>query len=176
MLPVAASLDALARELRERGSMLVVGGAAESGANFNVVPGSAWFSADLRFDPSGDLDDELDLLLTTIDEAATAAGADVRVQVLQRQPAAATDERHPAARALAGAIEAVEGASARFELCPGVLDTRWYAQLGVPAFAYGAGLLEVSHGPEEYVDEAALRRCAAVYALAAGSLLQGEPS
>ena len=28
-----------------RGSMLVVGGASGSGANFNVVPGSAWFSS-----------------------------------------------------------------------------------------------------------------------------------
>ena len=29
---------------------------------------------------------------------------------------------------------------------------------------YGAGRLEVSHGPDEYIDEAAMRRCAAVYA------------
>ena len=35
---------------------------------------------------------------------------------------------------------------------PGVLETRWYAQLGVPAFAYGPGALEVSHGPDEYVE------------------------
>jgi hypothetical protein len=46
-----------------------------------------------------------------------------------------------------------------------VLETRWYAQLGIPAFGYGAGRLDVSHGPEEYIDEAAMRRCAAVYRL-----------
>jgi acetylornithine deacetylase/succinyl-diaminopimelate desuccinylase-like protein len=28
----------------------------------------------------------------------------------------------------------------------------------------------VSHGPEEYIDEAAMRRCAAVYASFAGGL------
>jgi acetylornithine deacetylase/succinyl-diaminopimelate desuccinylase-like protein len=50
-------------------------------------------------------------------------------------------------------------------MCPGVLDTRWYSQLGIPAFAYGGGRLDVSHGPEEYIEEAAMRRCAAVYAL-----------
>jgi acetylornithine deacetylase/succinyl-diaminopimelate desuccinylase-like protein len=65
----------------------------------------------------------------------------------------------------------VEGEPPRFELCPGVLETRWYAQLGIPAFAYGPGALEVSHGPDELVDEAAIRRCAAVYALAAAELL-----
>jgi acetylornithine deacetylase/succinyl-diaminopimelate desuccinylase-like protein len=176
-------LTALARELEgrrtafplegeaARGSMLVVGGASGSGANFNVVPGSAWFSADLRFNPEDDLDRELARLTTTIDDAAERADAEVDIQILQRQPAAATDERHPAALALARTVAAVEGAPPRFELCPGVLETRWYAQLGVPAFAYGAGRLDVSHGPDEYVDEAAMRRCAAVYALFAGAVL-----
>jgi succinyl-diaminopimelate desuccinylase len=46
-----------------------------------------------------------------------------------------------------------------------VLDTRWYSQLGIPAFAYGGGRLDVSHGPGEYIDDAAMRRCAVVYAL-----------
>jgi len=73
---------------------------------------------------------------------------------------------------LAGCVVAVEGATPRFEMCPGVLETRWYAQLGVPAFAYGAGRLDVSHGPDEYIDEAAVRRCAAVYALFAGDALR----
>ncbi len=53
-------------------------------------------------------------------------------------------------------------------MCPGVLDTRWYSQLGIPAFAYGGGRLDISHGPGEYIDEAAMRRCAAVYALFVG--------
>ncbi|MFZ0387338.1 MAG: hypothetical protein WAL22_16875 [Solirubrobacteraceae bacterium] len=46
-----------------------------------------------------------------------------------------------------------------------VLETRWYAQLGSPAFGYGGGRLDISHGPNEFIDEAAVRRCAAVYAL-----------
>jgi acetylornithine deacetylase/succinyl-diaminopimelate desuccinylase-like protein len=147
MIRVAEPLGALARDLLEkrtaftmetdaaRGSMLVVGGSAGAGANFNVVPGSAWFSVDRRFNP------------------------------------AATDESHPTSAALARCITQVEGAPPSFELCPGVLETRWYAQLGIPAYAYGPGRLDVSHGPGEFVDEAAVRRCAAVYALFAGELL-----
>ena len=46
-----------------------------------------------------------------------------------------------------------------------MLETRWYAQLGIPAFAYGAGASTCRTGPDEYIDEAAMRRCAAVYAL-----------
>jgi acetylornithine deacetylase/succinyl-diaminopimelate desuccinylase-like protein len=93
----------------------------------------------------------------------------VTVDVLQRAPSAGTDADHPAAVALARTIERVEGVAPRFELCPGVLETRWYAQLGIPAFGYGAGRLDVSHGPDEYIDEAAMRRCAAVYALFAAT-------
>ena len=86
------------------------------------------------------------------------------IDVLQRASSASTDETHPAAVVLARCIAQVEGASPRFEMCPGVLETRWYAEFGIPAFAYGAGRLDVSHGPDEFIDELAMRRCAAVYA------------
>jgi succinyl-diaminopimelate desuccinylase len=186
MIRVAEPLAALAQQLLERrtafpadsevarGSILVVGGSAGSGANFNVVPGSAWFSVDRRFNPEEDLEEELARLTDTIAEAAARAGVEATVDTLQRSPAAATDEAHPASLVLARCITRVEGASARFELCPGSLETRWYAQLGIPAFAYGAGGLDVAHGPEEFIDEAAMRRCAAVYGFFAGEIVRGR--
>jgi succinyl-diaminopimelate desuccinylase len=165
MIRVAEPLGSLARRLlAERGSMLVVGGTTGSGANFNVVPGSAWFSVDRRFNPEEELDEELACLTDSITTAAEDAGADVEVDVLQRAPSAGTAESHPAAVALARCVEQVEGTAPRFELCPGTLEIRWYTQRGIPAFAYGPGRLDVSHGPHEYVDEAAMHRCAAVYA------------
>ena len=183
MIRVAEPLAALARELLEketafpteddaaRGSMLVVGGSAGAGANFNVVPGSAWFSVDRRFNPEEDLDEELARLTETIAEAAADVDAEVSVDVLQRAPSASTLETLPTSATLARCVAAVEGRPPRFELCPGALETRWYAQLGIPAYGYGAGRLDVSHGPDEFIDEAAMRRCAAVYALFAGELL-----
>ena len=183
MVQIAGPLTTLSNELlarrtsfplegdQARGSMLVVGGASGSGANFNVVPGEAWFSVDRRFNPEEDLDEELNRLISTIESAAHTAGADASVSVLQCQPSARTDAEHPTAVALARCVEAVERRPARFELCPGVLEIRWYAQLGIPAFAYGAGRLDLSHGPDEYIDEAAMRRCAAVYGLFASDQL-----
>ncbi len=188
MIAVAEPLARLARDLLDRrtayplesdearGSMLVVGGASGSGANFNVVPGRAWFSVDRRFNPEEDIDEELERLTRTIEDAARRIGALVSVDVVQRQPSAATDRRDPAALALEACVRAVEGASPPFELCPGVLETRWYAQLGIPAFAYGAGRLDVSHGPQEFIDEAAMRRCGAVYALFAATALEPRGS
>jgi acetylornithine deacetylase/succinyl-diaminopimelate desuccinylase-like protein len=169
MIRIAEPLTRLSHELLERDSMLVVGGQAGAGAGFNVVPGSAWFSLDRRFNPDEDLDTELARLTDTIHDAAAAVGAEVDIEVLQAQPASSTDHEHPVARTLAQCVEDVHGTPARFELCPGVLDTRWYAQLGIPAFAFGGGGLEVAHGPDEYIDEAAMQCCAAVYALFAGT-------
>lgn len=184
VVAVAAPLVELSQRLREsptafpvgsnegRGGMLVLGGSAGAGASFNVVPGDAWFSVDYRFNPEQELEAEVARLTGAIEEAARAAGADASIEVLQRAPSATTDERHPAARALARCVAVVEGTEPRFLLCPGVLETRWYAQLGIPAFAYGPGRLDVSHGAGEYVEEQALLRCAAVYALFAGELLR----
>jgi succinyl-diaminopimelate desuccinylase len=177
MIRIAEPLTALSHELLGKrtgfpvdsdeaaGSMLVVGGQAGAGAGFNAVPGSAWFSVDRRFNPEEEVEQELARLTTMISEAADAAGAEVAVEVLQAQPSASTEQTHPAAQALARRVEAVEGAAPSFQMCPGVLDTRWYSQLGIPAFAYGGGRLDVSHGPDEHIDEAAMRRCAAVCAL-----------
>jgi succinyl-diaminopimelate desuccinylase len=177
MIRIAEPLTTLSHELLEErtsfpvesedaaGSMLVVGGQAGAGAGFNAVPGSAWFSIDRRFNPEEELEQELARLTGLINEAADVAGAKVDIDVLQQQPSGSTDQTHPAAQALARCIEAVEGAAPSFQMCPGVLDTRWYSQLGIPAFAYGGGRLDISHGPDEYIDEAAMRRCAAVYAL-----------
>jgi acetylornithine deacetylase/succinyl-diaminopimelate desuccinylase-like protein len=169
MIRIAEPLTRLSHELLRERSMLVVGGQAGAGAGFNAVPGSAWFSIDRRFNPEEELERELARLTGIINEAAEAAGASVEIDVLQEQPSGSTDQTHPAAQTLARCVEAVEGAVPSFELCPGVLDTRWYSQLGIPAFAYGGGRLGVSHGPGEYIDEAAMRGCAAVYALFAGS-------
>jgi acetylornithine deacetylase/succinyl-diaminopimelate desuccinylase-like protein len=177
MIGIAEPLTRLAHQLRTQrtsspgdsdeaaASTLVVGGQAAAGAAFNVVPGSAWFSVDRRFDPEEDLDTELSRLTDIISIRARSIGAEVEIDVLQRQPSGSTDQSHPAAHALADCIAAVEGARPAFRMCPGVLDTRWYSELGIPAFAYGGGRLDVSYGPDEFIDEGAMRRCAGAYAL-----------
>jgi succinyl-diaminopimelate desuccinylase len=182
MVAIAAPLEGLADLLLQRrtafplddpdgaGSMLVVGGTAGAGSNFNVVPGRAWFSIDRRFNPEEDLDEELALLTTTIEEAAATTGSHVSIDILQAQPAANSDPTGAVAEALTHAITTAD-APPRMLMCPGVLDIRWYTQLGIPSFAYGPGRLDVSHGPHEFLDENAMRRAALAYALFAADLL-----
>lgn len=55
-------------------------------------------------------------------------------------------------------------------LCPGLLEIRYYIKNGIPALAFGPGLLSVSHGPKEFVNIEDLHKCAAGYALTAANL------
>ena len=71
------------------------------------------------------------------------------------------------ARALAESIVDVTGERAAFEPCPGLLEIRFYAERGVPALAYGPGILAVSHGPQEFVKIGRMVECAKIYALTA---------
>jgi succinyl-diaminopimelate desuccinylase len=91
--------------------------------------------------------------------------------VLQEGRSSATSLKSTLARALGSSIRGVMRQAAQFELCPGVLETRHYAALGIPALAYGPGLLSVSHGPNEFVSVRRLVECAEVYALTAVRLL-----
>jgi succinyl-diaminopimelate desuccinylase len=182
MLKIAAPLEAYAHQMSERhtsypvgpgeapGTMVVIGGQSGGGSNFNVVPARTWFTVDGRFNPEEDIDAELARITATINDAAQAVGADVSIEITQAAPPADTPLGDPAARLLGDCVTDITQAPARYQLCAGCLDTRWYSQLGIPAFGFGPGRFDVSHGPNEHVEEAALRRVAAVYGLYAPGL------
>ena len=152
-----------------RRSILLLGGRTEGGTNFNVVPDECWFTVDRRLNPEEDLEVEKQRLFDVIDRAG--GPATIEVEVIQEGRASGSDERGPVGRALAESIVDVTGRPARFEMCPGLLEIRFYAERGVPAFAYGPGLLTVSHGPDEFVPIDRIVECAQIYALSAFRLL-----
>ena len=152
-----------------RRSILLLGGRTEGGTNFNVVPDECWFTVDRRLNPEEDFEVEKQRLFDVIDRAG--GPATIEVEVIQEGRASGSDERGPVGRALAESIVDVTGRPARFEMCPGLLEIRFYAERGVPAFAYGPGLLTVSHGPDEFVPIDRIVECAQVYALTADLLL-----
>jgi succinyl-diaminopimelate desuccinylase len=183
MLDVAAAFRELRDEVAEHRtghaidppeaarSILLLGGVASSGSGFNVVPAAASFTLDRRPNPEEDLDAERERLAALIDRFR-GDGYSIEVETLQEAFSSSSPEDGPLATALAESVAAVEGARPAFELCPGVLETRWYARLGIPGYAYGPGLLEVAHGSDEYVEIAAVVRCAEVYARTIERVLQ----
>ena len=153
-----------------RRSILMLGGRCEGGSSFNLVPGECSFTVDRRINPEEDLEVEKSRLLGTLD-GLKEIGIDLDREILQEGESAGVPANVPVARALARNVEAVRGKRPAFEMCPGLLEIRFYAARGIPAFAYGPGLLSVSHGPEEYVRIKDIVDCAAVYALTAVDVL-----
>lgn len=155
-----------------RHSILMLGGEVEGGTNFNVVPETCSFTVDRRLNPEEDIEAEKRRLLDAVERGVRGA-AGIDVEIFQEARASGSDESGPLGRALARNILDVTGQPARFELCPGLLEIRFYAERGVPAFAYGPGLLTVSHGPDEFVSVDRVVECAQVYALTGAELLAG---
>ncbi len=149
-----------------RGSILLLGGECSTGQNFNVVPGECTFTVDRRINPEEDLQAEKSRLFAVFEELRKR-GMDLTVDAFQEGAAGGVGEDNPLATTLALAVRDLTGKAASFAMCPGLLEIRFYAAQGIPALAYGPGLLSVSHGPNEFVNLDAVQSCAAVYALTA---------
>jgi succinyl-diaminopimelate desuccinylase len=182
MLVIARELEKLKAEIEQREtafpvrpraarrSILMMGGECRGGSNFNVVPESCSFTVDRRINPEEDAATEKRRLLDILDRLRSD-GIDHEVEILQEGSSSGLPEEHPLSRTLAQVVESVTGKPPAFEMCPGVLETRFYAGRGIPALAYGPGILAVSHGPNEFVPIRNIRDCAAVYALVAQAML-----
>ena len=182
MMRVVERLQELKREVEQRktsyqigaeqtrNSILMLGGGSGGGTNFNVVPEQCWFTVDRRINPEEDFDAEKGRLIGVL-EHCRRDGIRLECEILQEGHAAACSEDENLGRALAQSVKAINGEAPRFEMCPGLLEIRFYAATGIPAYAYGPGLLSVAHGPNEYVDLRKVRDCAAIYALTAIEML-----
>jgi succinyl-diaminopimelate desuccinylase len=182
MLRVTEALSRLKKEVEQRTttynispdslrrSILMMGGQCGSGTNFNVVPERCWFTVDRRINPEEDLAAEKRRLFAVFEEMR-AAGVNLEVEILQEGAASGVGQDSPLARGLAQSIQSVAWRAPEFEMCPGLLEIRFYAARGIPALAYGPGLLSVSHGPNEFVPIDRIVQCAAVYALTTLAML-----
>jgi succinyl-diaminopimelate desuccinylase len=167
-LPLGAS------STKARHSILMLGGESGGGTNFNVVPAEAWFTIDRRINPEENLAAEKARILAVL-ERCKADGISLTYEVFQEGNSAASTESHAVAQSLAQNIARISGKKAKFEMCPGLLETRFYAAQKIPAYAYGPGLLSVAHGPNEYVDLRRIIDVAAIYALTAQATLATAP-
>ena len=178
---VAVALRGLESLLRERRSglafasddpraaesILLVGGMAGGGTNFNVVPAEFALTVDRRPNPDEDYDCAKHELLAVL-EACGSAGSDLSWDVLQDARSAETPAESGFVLALVDAVAEISGARPGVTCCPGVLEIRVYTRLGIPAVAFGPGLIGEMHGPDERVPVANLAAAARIYAAAAG--------
>ena len=117
------------------------------------------FTIDRRTNPDEDFEAEKRALLDLIGRASRKPATSTSAPFRKGAPSLTSPDA-PLARALADSIRDVTGEPPAFELCPGLLEIRFYAERGVPALAYGPGILAVSHGPQEFVKISRMVDCA----------------
>jgi succinyl-diaminopimelate desuccinylase len=152
-------------------SILMIGGESGGGTNFNVVPAECHFTIDRRINPEEDLATAKAELLAVL-QGCRDAGIPLEWEILQEAPSASCSAEEDVGTALSRSVQTVTGETPSFEMCPGLLEIRFYAGNGIPAYAYGPGLLSVAHGPDEYVDLRRVIDTAAIYALTAMEVLK----
>ncbi|MCU0289244.1 MAG: ArgE/DapE family deacylase [Acidobacteria bacterium] len=147
-------------------STMVIGGQSGSGVNFNIVPEKSFFTIDRRFNPEETLAEAKQEINEIIDRHKQK-GMRIESRIMQETASSFSSPGTPIGKVLAHAIADVTGKEPLFILCPGVCEIRFFSGIGVPAFAYGPGLLEDAHSPNEHVNIDNIMDCAKVYALTA---------
>jgi succinyl-diaminopimelate desuccinylase len=94
--------------------------------------------------------------------------------IFEVQPTMA-DRNGPVARSTAAAIQRVMGRQAEFVCSPGTYDQKHIDRIGKlkDCIAYGPGILDLAHQPDEYVSIDDMVNSAKVMAVAARALLLG---
>lgn len=152
-------------------SVMLLGGEAQSGFSFNVVPDKAYFTVDRRLNPEETLTQAKREILAILDEYRSK-GVEMEVETIQEGNPSLASEKSQLALTLKEAIRDVSGRTPCFELCPGLCEIRFFNNRQIPAYAYGPGRLEVSHGPREHVRIEDVFKCSEIYALVALRLLK----
>lgn len=195
---MAGFLDRVERELvprlnQRRTAMPVIpDGARFSTLNFNSIHGgldegqdgfpaalvadSCRLVLDRRFLIEESEDDVKREILDLL-EAEGAAHPDFRYALrdLWSVPPAMTDADSPVVRALDRGIERVLGRAARHVASPGTYDQKHVQRIGhlKDCVAYGPGILDLAHRPDEYIEIEDMVQSAQVMASAALELLRG---
>ena len=142
---------------------LLLGGALKGGTQFNMVPEACSFTIDWRFPPDQALTTVKDKVFTIIN-TMKEKGNPIDTSILLETDGFHTSKTEKICTITHEAVQEIRGTS-EFELCRGFLDIRHFAHKGIPAVAYGPGLLEVAHGPTEYVRIKDLMDAFAIYCL-----------
>jgi succinyl-diaminopimelate desuccinylase len=121
-----------------------------------------------------DARDEIHALLDTL--AAERPGFRYAIRDLWSVEPSLTDREAAVVRAVAAGIESVLGRSAEYVISPGTYDQKHIHRIGElkECIAYGPGILDLAHQPDEYVAVDDLVMSAKVMADSAWALLSGK--
>jgi succinyl-diaminopimelate desuccinylase len=141
------------------------------------VPDSCKMIIDRRFLPEENLEDvreEMRSLLEKVQAERDKFSYDIR-DMHEVQPSM-TDKRAPVVTTVTRAIEHVLGKSPEYVISPGTYDQKHIDRIGrmKNCIAYGPGILDLAHQPDEYVAVQDMMDSAKVMGLALAELLTNQ--
>jgi succinyl-diaminopimelate desuccinylase len=151
---------------------LLLGGALMGGTQFNMVPESCSFTIDWRFPPQQTLS-QIKASVYDVVKKLKEQGKIIECMILLETEGFYTRPETEICRVMESCVKEIRGSAVR-EICPGFLDIRYFAFLGISTVAYGPGLLEYAHSPHEYIRIQDLMDAAAIYELCAKKILRNS--
>jgi succinyl-diaminopimelate desuccinylase len=155
------------------------GGAPEEAAEYTglpaaCVPDRCRMVIDRRFlieEDIAEVQAEIRAVMERVREGRP--GFDYAIRELFRVLPSMTDRDAPVVAAVAAAVQAVFGHAADYAVSPGTYDQKHIDRIGRlhNCIAYGPGILDLAHKPDEYVGIADMVQSAQVMALALDELL-----
>ncbi|MCF6306039.1 MAG: acetylornithine deacetylase/succinyl-diaminopimelate desuccinylase family protein [Rhodobacteraceae bacterium] len=157
------------------------GGQAEPADDFTglpspVVPDRAKMIIDRRFlveENIEDVESEIRAVLEKVKSERPDFGYDMRE--IHRVIPTMTDRNAPVVTTVSKAIETVLGKPAQYVVSPGTYDQKHIDRIGrmKNCIAYGPGILDLAHQPDEYIEVSDMLDSAKVMGLALAELLMG---
>ncbi len=155
------------------------GGQAEPEPDFDgwpspVVADSARMVIDRRFLAEEDIAEVKAEFRAAVERARARRHFEYELRDMHEVLPSMTDREAPVARALAESIREVFGREPDYVVSPGTYDQKHIDRIGRlrDCVAYGPGILDLAHQPDEYVSVADMLQSALVMAMALGRLLR----
>ena len=167
--------DALPRHAgAARRSILLIGGRVEAGSSFNVVPDRCVFTVDRRMNSEEDYEEVREALFAVFDDA-WRNGVKLEVEVFQEGRPSGYAPGYSARPAPAATFARSRARHHSSKCVPACSRSGSTLSSACQLYAYGPGLLTISHGPKEFVDTNRIVECAMIYARVAATLLRARP-
>ena len=143
----------------------------------SCVPDECRLTIDRRFHDPETVESVLEELLAIVRETAEEQDFQWEWKKLWAIPPVRTPDASPLVSALDAAIPRVLGRNAEHVLSPGTYDHKHFDRIGKVrhCVAYGPGILEMAHQPDEYIEVGDMAAAAAVMAVSLENLLCGPP-
>ncbi len=149
------------------------GGEAEQDADYTglpspCVPDRCRMVVDRRFLIEERIEDVAEELRSVLERVRAERGMDYEIRELHRVLPTMTDKSAPVVQAVGRAVHDVFGREADFVVSPGTYDQKHIDRIGrlKNCIAYGPGILDLAHKPDEYIEVEDMVQSAQVMTLA----------